>query len=343
MLLAILGLSASPDGSSADERVDVVRLPGITRRRLRVWAPALVLLLVLASAAGTSQPLACSPCHSEHYRFVRSSSHASTTCYECHLPNGAWSLPEAKAREVTQMYPGQLLGSLNRRPPANETARAACLNCHEDVLYQLVGSNGLRVLHSACAGTGSCDACHARVAHGEEARRAGQPVMDACIACHRQREAATDCAACHDERVDRVRLDTGPWQVTHGASWESTHGMGDLLSCATCHQEDFCVRCHGVPLPHPPDFGGTHGDSGVEGLAGCRTCHKTQEFCSDCHGMEMPHPEGFLQQHSSLAEGLEDPSCMRCHGSQDCIDCHTFHVHPGGPNAPVQVPRWGDD
>jgi len=123
--------------------------------------------------------------------------------------------------------------------------------------------------------------------------------------------------------------------------WRETHGMGDQDTCQTCHPADFCAKCHGVPVPHPIDFGASHGQAAIENPSACLTCHKSEEtFCDTCHGTEMPHPADYIQAHVTIAQGDSDPRCIRCHVQSDCSACHALHTHPGGASG-VPVP-WTD-
>jgi hypothetical protein len=241
------------------------------------------------------------------------------------------------------MYPGQIFGA-DPDGPADETARGACLGCHEPVLNGTIESLGIRINHGVCAPTGTCDACHSGVAHGEQVRWLREPVMEECVACHRAASATDACDACHQGKSETERLSTGPWQVTHGANWKQTHGMGSLKSCSVCHPQDYCVRCHGTELPHSVDFGTTHGNDAIAENASCGSCHETASFCEPCHAAPMPHPDGFLIEHSGIAKGYEDESCLKlCHRQEDCADCHVAHTHPGrtdgrlgtGPNGAI--------
>jgi hypothetical protein len=125
----------------------------------------------------------------------------------------------------------------------------------------------------------------------------------------------------------------------HGANWKTTHGLGDQKSCATCHPANYCQRCHKVPIPHPVDFGKTHGQIAMANNGACKVCHKSSKvFCDACHGgTVMPHPKGFTSLHTKVASSTKDPTCIRCHVDTDCEDCHRLHVHPGGSTG-VPVP-----
>lgn len=153
--------------------------------------------------------------------------------------------------------------------------------------------------------------------------------MEECVECHRQQDAPTACDSCHSEKDEYERVRTGPWQVTHGADWKATHGMGNLRYCATCHPDDYCTGCHGVSLPHDAAFGNTHGDEAKRNPRSCAQCHDVEKVCTSCHGMRMPHEAGFLAKHTKVAAKVDDPRCSRCHRVEDCIFCHERHTHPG--------------
>lgn len=319
------------------------RTGGVRRIRLvAVMALAVTGVAFATALTAGSVPATCSACHVGVHA-TESASHADVSCYSCHLDRGFWDWPAFKSREMFVMYPGQLLG-VKPRGPVDETARSACLGCHEAVLNGTIERLGIRINHGVCAPIGSCDSCHAGVAHGEQVRWLREPVMEECVACHRAESATDACDACHRGKSETERLSTGPWQVTHGANWKLTHGMGSLRSCSVCHPKDYCVRCHGIELPHPVDFGTTHGRDAMAKSASCGTCHDARTFCGACHGVPMPHPDGFLVQHSDVATGYKDETCLAlCHRQEDCADCHVAHTHPGrtdgklgtGPNGAI--------
>ena len=306
------------------------------RRVSIVIATLLVLgaLLLLDSTLGM-QPAACASCHAEFARGQEAGPHASLSCFSCHLESGAWSRPGLTWQKWTVMYPRQVVGAPPR--PARDVSRDACVSCHGDVANDsLVYGSGLRILHSVCVEPPArCTACHGAVSHGQAVRWGQQPEMDACIACHVERSATLECDACHVGRLEIERLRRGPWRVTHGPEWSTTHAMGDYSSCVTCHEPDYCARCHDVPVPHPLTFGSTHGSFARDGRDSCAACHQTEVFCDGCHGVAMPHPDDYLRVHSSDAVTMQDERCLSCHTSLACDGCHVRHVHPGGATLDV--------
>ncbi|HEY3317503.1 MAG TPA: hypothetical protein VGK50_03665 [Coriobacteriia bacterium] len=269
-------------------------------------------------------------------RALRKTAHAGISCYGCHLSSGAWDWPRFKTIELTRMYPLGLLGR-DVGGPGVRTDSGRCLGCHRDVMTHAVERYHLRISHRDCLGTsGACDDCHTRDIHGSATRWVRQPVMEDCVLCHVARKAKTQCDACHTGKSQAERLAKGPWQVTHGANWRSTHGMGSIAACVECHPSDYCVRCHATPLPHPADFGQTHGKEATRPGEKCEGCHLRKSFCDACHDVPMPHPAGFLPDHVKTAKGYSDPQCLKCHGQRDCDACHTRHTHPGTSNGSLR-------
>ena len=298
------------------------------KRAVLIAAAVLAVFALLAADLSLGMhPRACSLCHGDLVEGQQGTAHSELGCLSCHLEAGAWSYPGFKADQWTRMYPKQLLGI--QPTPARTVSRAACVSCHE-TLAPLTERNGLVIAHPSCAPPpASCASCHAAQSHGQTTLWGGQPVMEECVSCHQRQNAPAECDTCHQGRVQTERLRRGPWRVTHGPGWESTHAMGDYDTCSTCHATNFCAKCHGVPVPHPVSFGSTHGRYALADQASCDTCHGTQSFCSDCHGIEMPHPSAFLTEHKDIADSVDDPACVSCHEFKACTNCHDRHdAHP---------------
>lgn len=309
------------------------------RKRILFATLGLVAAFLALSATVGSIPAVCGSCHAMRpfAEALEGSAHAGVDCYECHLSAGTWDWVAFKSTEIGRMYPRALVGA-GVTGPVTRTGIRPCVRCHEDVLMGTVSSGGLNINHGVCAASGSCDDCHSAVAHGSEVRWAREPVMEDCTACHAESGASLACDLCHEGQLESDRLAAGPWQITHGPEWKTTHGMGNLASCATCHPADYCVRCHQLALPHPVDFPARHGEDAKAAPGSCETCHDRAALCDTCHGMEMPHPEGFLPGHSSIATSFTDERCTGCHYESDCDTCHETHVHPGASDGSINTP-----
>lgn len=190
--------------------------------------------------------------------------------------------------------------------------------------------------------------------HGLEASR------QSCATCH----TSNDCTTCHVEPVpDAIRSIPARGDVvapgvhvvaTAPENHESVFFMqahtglaasGDA-TCATCHQESFCVSCHDGPVGggyHQTDFLARHTADAFGRDAECSSCHNTQVFCRECHvqvglvgtgrlgpGYHDDGPVWLLRHGQAARQNLE--SCASCHRQVDCTQCHgvlgAFRVSP---------------
>jgi hypothetical protein len=151
--------------------------------------------------------------------------------------------------------------------------------------------------------------------------------MEDCYTCHGVSNKVTACDACHADREERQRVFDGPFRVTHGAEWQTTHGMGDMRSCSACHDAEKCAGCHGAGVPHGGAFLERHAEFSASPEAQCTSCHR-EEFCDSCHSYPMPHDVAFITGHSEIVETDGEAKCLTCHTEPDCTECHVSHVHP---------------
>jgi hypothetical protein len=154
---------------------------------------------------------------------------------------------------------------------------------------------------TACHDQSECVACHQGVvkpmafhpgnyvlSHAIEARR-GKPE---CAACHR---AQSFCVGCHERSGLGMRGDTqfdtrDPGRAFHPAGW-ATAGAGpnrhalearrNIASCASCHREDDCLRCHSA---EPGAMRASPHAAGWRGSATCRALDRgNRRMCLRCH------------------------------------------------------------
>ncbi|MGE0398639.1 MAG: cytochrome c3 family protein [Kofleriaceae bacterium] len=152
---------------------------------------------------------------------------------------------------------------------------------------------------TACHDRSECVACHQGVTkpmefhagnylllHAVEARR-GTPD---CSACHR---AQSFCIGCHERsglsnRVATELSSTAPSRQFHPANWGTRHApeaRRNITSCASCHREDDCLRCHSNQMgsmrasPHPPGWRGSSRCKALDrgNRRACLRCHVTQD------------------------------------------------------------------
>jgi hypothetical protein len=151
-----------------------------------------------------------------------------------------------------------------------------CKTCHADTVTGLFTpvshtrnvkpadhNEGFRIHHEQAASTegAKCFVCHQNISPSVEAR-------NQCLACH---------------VVMRP--------VSHTARWkDDLHGKYaalDRTTCATCHQADYCIRCHNeLPRSHTPlpvFAAGGHAALAMLDTRACLTCHTFQNTCFECH------------------------------------------------------------
>ena len=292
---------------------------------------ALLCLSVLTAAFATVREPNCSGCHTDVAESHAALPHAEVACISCH---GGTSRTGRIAYRLVVMYHMRM----PFLPFVGDTAAVdstRCTQCHDrGAQPALVASRGIRINHRACTEGLQCVLCHGGVGHELTERWASQYSMNQCLRCHLRKNVYSEagCEQCHDGQFDPlVRTTRSSFALVHGANWQQTHGMGDLQTCAGCHQSSVCARCHGELVPHDSrTIIAQHGRVAKDPQNQCASCHRQQAFCDGCHGIEMPHPDGFLQEHSTITRKLSQAVCDRCHLTSDCTACHHAHIHPGG-------------
>lgn len=300
----------------------------VRRRDVYLAAGVLAAAVLVLGWAGMSLSVvrpdrACASCHSQAKTALGKDAHATLGCYDCHAE------PSAAARALRVLDDvGDVFSFADASTAEAHISSSACLRCHAEVLRRVVERTGIRMSHETClASSSECTDCHADTGHDLVAP--GRIVtMDACSRCHDGDEATKDCEACHvDKSTRRDRLNA--WVVTHGKNWQQTHGMGNLETCAVCHDRQKCSKCH-LPVPHGKGWPRTHGTTVIDkGISACTNCH-VKQLCDGCHGLPMPHPKKWLPEHSGSVEKSQIPKkCHSCHSEDDCVQCHLMHTHPG--------------
>lgn len=157
---------------------------------------------------------------------------------------------------------------------------------------------------SSCHRAVECETCHAAsskafrvhppdwmASHGISSR---SQAMD-CAACHREQSF---CVACHQQTgaasESRLRVPGSPLGATrfHPDGWSSLvrgnpnhhsfQAQQNIESCASCHQESTCIKCHATTgavaqvNPHPVGW--------KESGAACRSLRQAPLACAKCHG-----------------------------------------------------------
>jgi len=235
---------------------------------------------------------------------------------------------------------------------------AICEQCH-GTNRPITTSAGITIDHAAHSSRGiACPICHNRTAHIEDfkltlpgnRKHPDWMSMEACYRCHNLNPKAKGfegfnapgtCATCHPPTFSLK-----PNNHKVGADFQKAHPVLVKLKgkayCLMCHNEKtFCFKCHGVPMPHPPDFQKLHGalfkvgnvSQDVFRAKVCQHCHGTGTgACNNCHH-EYPgyNPNvPWLVQHPLGAAALGPNACFNCHDVQFCPVCHV-NIGKGRP------------
>lgn len=142
------------------------------------------------------------------------------------------------------------------------------------------------------------------------------------------------CLSCHSD-FDEVTAGEDPKEFSH-----SLH-TAQRIDCSTCHSDaahaggpkppsqEVCDDCHGIEMPHPEDFGVSHGKLvNEQGDDVCEQCHNVYLHCQVCHGLQMPHPAEWEQKHGEIAYP-QMQTCDTCHDKNFCLQCHPVEMpHP---------------
>ncbi|MEQ8763703.1 MAG: cytochrome c3 family protein [Planctomycetota bacterium] len=207
------------------------------------------------------------------------------------------------------------IGAAETIGPEVSVSKPECLSCHES-----------RGVPSECA------TCHSRIrsdvpppshranwmqAHGQTLQLGTE---NTCTFCHNAREGQDTCESCHSIQMPKGH--TNQFR-------RRGHGLQaalDRSACQTCHQPDFCVRCHAStePSSHRAGFGSPRNRH-------CMTCHEPvsrEPQCALCHASTPSHRlvPPMPSWHTIALD------CRQCHGAgqelrhpdngDDCINCH---------------------
>ena len=215
-------------------------------------------------------------------------------------------------------------------------------------------SPGIIINHDIHTKNGvTCTTCHNRVAHKEDftltlpgnQKHADFMKMQACFRCHTLTPgtktglgltATGKCSACHT--ADFVLKPANHADAGFYPKGHAQMAKDDPSYCTMCHvRQQFCDKCHGLPMPHPADFRATHGKLGQSEPQACMRCHGTKaggtEFCNACH-----HPQGdpnkpWIPQHPAVVQANGASSCLGngqpgqgCHDPVFCATCHVSGI-----------------
>lgn len=313
-------------------------LPGLARRRSAYLGPVVVVsvaLLLAISASYLGRSDTCMLCHEPAGVSHRAASHASVACVGCHREPGITGFIVGQADMARRIAATAAAGW---RPPepgqgsATLASRSCLLRCHGEVRSG-TSSDGVIVVRHADLLDRPCAECHNTVGHGDQVRLATRPDMRICLSCHDGRQVSAQCATCHVGDVAYAARRATP--RTPAIKVAAPTGT----NCRGCHETDTCNECHGVEMPHPPDWMPGHARPAFEQPNVCWRCHAGPEYhdtgphpyamCNQCHRFPGPHGSSadWRRRHGAAAAKAPDiigrTRCGLCHTNPRFCDlCH---------------------
>ena len=221
----------------------------------------------------------------------------STECSTCHLtkPSGRlhtkFASGELKPKRfhLSAIHSGDFLR--NHAVPAQQDkeycaschSQSDCLQCHDgigrDVRYHpgdWIATHYLRARKDDYR----CQSCHR--------------LQSFCLDCHVRSGVATAGPTTDPTQRRTIRrtaagIAAGPhpmsadgWLDPGSRNFHGFHAQRNIKSCASCHQEQYCVTCHGSAFGGSSIGGNPHGPN-PERLKGSTASLRTARACLKCH------------------------------------------------------------
>lgn len=221
------------------------------------------------------------PTLSRQYEPWSASTHVEAGCEGCHVPPKPLDRGVYRVRMIGEFYAS--LASKSRVPGVfAEPTNDACLACHSD-LRSVSPKGDLQIPHRAHVTILKmrCVECHSYLVHELSPEGKHTPPMVECLRCHDGDTAKDACSACHTQKAAPTSHAAPDWLVLHAKDTTDP-------ACVTCHKwkDDWCADCHrDRPQSHAADWRATHGTQ-VHTHRSCEACHENV-FCVRCHG-ELP-------------------------------------------------------
>lgn len=294
----------------------------------------------------TGRPSLCLTCHMmkpEYYTW-QASSHKKIKCVSCHVPPGLINAVKYRFTGLKKIYYTAKDSYTSPILLLNPVTDAACSRCHNMNTRIVDPSGDVIIPHKVHAKNKiECSKCHVGVAHGNIARRkvtyvsdypkwdSSQginlmsdnkftlPDMDACMRCHKVRNASLACKACHTSTMlpEDHRNDNFKYR-DHGKL-----AARDVNQCDTCHgymthqkteekkervtYQDYLRQLKGFTKPKLRNT-----------VLPVISYAKSNDYCRECHGKRPPShiANTFIANHGQSAKSNKD-RCMTCHNYQE--------------------------
>ena len=303
-------------------------LPGTAGRGNRFLVPAImasVLVLVAVSSTYAGRSQTCAHCHEDTPATRTGTPHETLACIRCHREPGVFGFVVGHA-DVARWVAVTAAGGwqVPERGQRASISSRACLRCHDGIRSGIVTDGVIRVRHASFPER-PCTDCHNTIAHGAHVPMPVRPDMRICLTCHDARQVAADCTTCHIGDVALAARRATP--RTPAIKTAARTGT----DCRGCHETDSCnEQCHGVEMPHPPDWMPGHARPAFQRPSVCWRCHAGPELreagahpyamCNRCHRFPGPHGDTaqWVRRHGAAA--AKEPGIV---GRTRCGLCHT--------------------
>ncbi|MGC8783629.1 MAG: cytochrome b N-terminal domain-containing protein [Armatimonadota bacterium] len=278
------------------------------------------------SCADCHKPFFCQACHQNR----RPSSHDAQwlkfhfgnaaerpeMCAACHSPDYCESCHKVMRHDTQwiQQHGSRLAQFGEKLKWAGQTMHQMCYQCHTPQSCQGCHSGALPASHKVANFLRD-----PRVGHGKLALKQGAA---SCNSCHQPQF----CQSCHGLPMPHPE----GWDSNHP---QVGHKNPALCQRCHNFQEETCQTCHQAPpSSHTEDFRKEHPRRITDSGASCQVCHG-RNACLNCHKTPMPHPQNWGETHGKLGqqrgwkgyEGvkkLQKAQCATCHDIKYCNQCH---------------------
>lgn len=245
----------------------------------------IVIIIVATVWNIVDAPTFCLSCHFEQgpYDTWKQSTHSRVACNQCHVPLGTWNAVKFRMNLI-QWIVVQVSKNPTQPSAVQMPANANCDICHK-VKRKVSPSGDLLIPHDSHIGLRGlkCVDCHRNLVHNTKKTARNKPPMTVCYKCHDGKKAPNSCATCHTEKALPQDHKAEDWLIIHSqvqkqdpAYCEKCHGW----------VKGYCTECHQrKPKSHVGLWRTNHRDRiAALGMTNCRACHNDQ-FCIRCHGI----------------------------------------------------------
>jgi hypothetical protein len=211
------------------------------------------------------------------------STHSRVACVDCHVEPGFWNALKFRTNMVSWIFL-QVTKNPTQPQAIQMPSNASCDVCHK-VKRKISPSGDLLIPHDAHIGLRGlkCVDCHRNLVHNAKQTARNKPPMTVCYKCHDGKKASNACSACHTEKAVPEDHKAADWLVIHSdvqkqdpAYCDKCHGW----------VKGYCTECHQRrPKSHAGLWRTNHRNRIAEvGMRNCLQCHNEQ-FCIRCHGI----------------------------------------------------------